>query len=147
MFNAKYPVARIASEVGSLEDAAKLFCSEKGGVQKTKNAIALWSADCVFGWDEFTHDVVARKNTLEAIFAGNEKGASFAYKLLDLLRNFDDVSSAPRLAYLLARSFEDASNEAKSKIDELYKWALDGDARRYFIAALEWHVYSMRKRS
>lgn len=147
MFNAKYPIARIASEVGRLEDAAKLFSVEKDGIQTTKNAIALWSADNVFAWDEFMHDVVERKDELEEAFADNEKGASFVYKLLDLLRSFDDVSSAPRLAYLLARSFEDASKEAKDKVNELYQWALDRDARRYFIAALEWYVYSMRKRS
>lgn len=146
MFDEKYPIARMASETGALEDAAKMHV-EAGpdGKERTKNAIALWTADNVFSWDDLANVVEPRMREIAAIFEGNGKGKAFIYKTISLLRHYDDVVSAPRLAYLLARSFEDSENR-----DELcrkfYAWASDNHERRCLVAALEWCVYSMRER-
>ena len=79
------------------------------------------------------------------VFNTCEKGKSFIYKMLDLLRTFDQVISAPRLAYLLARSFEE-SKEASKLARKFYDWATDEEQRRCLVAALEWYVYSIRER-
>lgn len=143
IFDEKYPVARMAAETGSLEDAAKLYIDPEG---RMKNAVALWSEQSVFSWDEFVDRVVPRMREMQNLFDGNEKGKAFIYKLIALLRSFDDVSSAPRLAYLLARSFEDEQVGGSEHSLQFYEWATDEQERRYLITALEWYVYSIRER-
>ena len=146
MFKDKYPLARMASLTGELEDIAKLHTRKtKDGDIVVKNAIALWRDEFVFGWDEFSEIVEPRVRKLAEIFARCEKGKAFIYKLVDLLRHFDDVASAPRLAYLLARSFEGAS-DSNHLCSTFYGWATDADQRSYLITALEWYIYSIRER-
>lgn len=145
MYGATYPIARMAKETGELEDAAKDH--PQGRKVKTKNAIALWSADTVFGWDEFIDVVVPRVQEVREMFEGNQKGSSFIYRLIALLRSFDSVASAPRLAYLLARSFEDDGSRGSESSRRLYGWAQDPHERRCLIAAMEWYVCSVREGS
>lgn len=144
MFDSKYPIARMAEEVGELEDAAKLYQNDTAQ-PPMKNAIALWSRDTVFSWGEFSAYVVPRYKDVEGFFDCNEKGKAFIYRFLSLLRNFDEVISKPRLAYLLARSFEDDKNVA-GICKKFYDWAEDPRERAYLIFALEWYVYSIRER-
>lgn len=145
MFDAKYPVARMARRTGELEDAAKLYRADDGS-GKTKDAVALWSEDNVFSWDDFEHIVIPRLNEVREAFEGNEKGKAFIYKLVSLLRNYDDAASAPRLAYLLARSFEKDGGGGNETSRKFYEQAQDGKQRRCLTAALEWYVYSIRER-
>lgn len=145
IFGDTYPIARMASETGDLEDRAKHY-SEKG-TGKTKNAIALWSAEHVFGWDEFIDSVEPRMRELGGMFESNQKGTAFIYRLIDLLRGFDSLASAPRLAYLLARSFEDDKAHGSDASRKLYEWAQDPTERRRLIVALEWYVLSIREGS
>ncbi len=145
MFDAKYPIARMAAETGELEDAAKMYVDEADPT-KRKNAVALWSDQAVFGWDELISVVMPRVQELKELFGQNEKGKAFIYKMISLLRNFDDVSSAPRLAYLLARSFEAGGENGSAACKRFYDWAWNKEERRCLVAALEWYVYSIRER-
>ncbi len=145
MFDAKYPIARMAEETGVLEDAAKMY-SSNDGTGRTKNAVALWSEQTVFAWEEFVDVVMPRMHEMQQVFDGNEKGKAFIYKLVALLRASDDAISAPRLAYLLARSFEDDKEHGEETCMKFYRWAMDEKEREYLIAALEWYVYSIRER-
>lgn len=147
MFDEKYPIARMAYEVGRLEDAAKKYERKNAeGKGSSKDAIALWSEDCVFGWEDLTEVVEPRMREVAAIFNRNEKGKAFVYKIIALLRDFDNVSSAPRLAYLLARSFEDDKDNADALCRRFYDWAMDDEQRRCLVAAMEWYVYRTRER-
>lgn len=147
MFADKYPIARMAYETGALEDAAKLHVRKgSDGKEITKDAVALWSENSVFSWGELADTVEPLKREVAHIFDRNEKGKAFVYKMVDLLRNYDDVASAPRLAYLLARSFEDDKRESAEACRRLYELATDGAQRRCLVAALEWYVYSIRER-
>lgn len=141
MFEETYPIANMASVTGTLEDAAKGYQSSRG----TKNAITMWSDKRVFSWDEFTGHVMPRMNELREMFQDNEKGSSFIYRIIALLRNYDDVASAPRLAYLLARSFEDDRTNGGEACAQLYDWAQDPIERKRLVAAMEWYVCSERK--
>lgn len=146
MFDEKYPIARMASETGALEDAAKLYIEEgRNGETRTKNAVALWSDKGVFSWDDMANIVEPRMREIANIFSDNDKGKAFIYKMVTLLRNYNDVISAPRLAYLLARSFE-GSNDRDDLCQKFYAWAADDRQRRCLVAALEWYVYSIRER-
>ena len=142
MFGPTYPIARMADETGELEDAAKDYESKDG---TKKNAIALWSPDSVFGWDEFINVVMPRVQEVRNMFEHNEKGNSFIYRLIDLLRNFDTVAAAPRLAYLLARSFENDQAHGSEACRQIYAWAQDERERRCLVAAMEWYVCSVRE--
>ena len=142
MFNETYPIARMAAETGDLEDAAKLYVSPDGS--STKNAVALWSEDTVYSWDEFTGEIAPLVQELSELFDSNEKGKAFIYRMIALLRSMDDPVSAPRLAYLLARSFED-KREGDAVSRRLFTLALDTQGRRRLVTALEWYVYSTRE--
>lgn len=143
MFDKTYPIARMASETGELEDAAKHYVG--GGAYSSKNAVALWTSENVFAWDEFIDVVMPQMHRVQAIFASNEKGTALIYQLVALLRNYDDVASAPRLAYLLARSFENDAEHGGDISRELYELARDTKERRCLLVALEWYVYSIRE--
>lgn len=143
MFDAKYPIASMAEETGALEDAAKLYVQPDNG--KTKNAIALWSQESVFGWEEFIQEVVPLEAKIHTFFDANEKGKAFIYSLVALLRDIRNPISLPRLAYLLARSFEDYA-DGKDNSRELFDLAMDKTKCRYLLVALEWYVYSVREK-
>ncbi|MDR2714359.1 MAG: type III-A CRISPR-associated protein Cas10/Csm1 [Coriobacteriales bacterium] len=145
MFDSKYPIARMASEVGELEDCAKQY-PNRVGATPTKDAIALWSTQAVFSWDEFIDNVQTKYNEVARLFDKNEKGKAFIYRLLDLLRNTEDEISFPRLAYLLAKSFEDDKEHGTEASRKIYDWASDKHERKYLVAAIEWYVYSIRER-
>ena len=145
MYSKTYPIARMAAETGSLEDSAKSYVEE--GTGKTKNAIALWRSELVFGWDEFVNVIEPRMRRIGSMFVENQKGTAFIYRLIDLLRSYDAVSSVPRIAYLLARSFEDDRKHGGDSSRQLYAWAQDPKERRRLVAALEWYVCSIREGS
>ncbi|OUO91766.1 type III-A CRISPR-associated protein Cas10/Csm1 [Gordonibacter sp. An230] len=138
MYDPRYPLARMASEVGELEDAAK---GHDG-----KNALAIWDKGNVFSWDEFEGGVCGKLGEIKSAFECNDKGKSFIYRLLDLLRDLDNPISVPRLAYLLARSFEDDKERGAEISKRFFEWALDEGERRCLVTALEWYVYSIRER-
>ena len=150
MFAPKFPIARMASETGNLEDAAKGHRS-KDAKKIEKNAIALWTDDAVFGWGEFG-EVSRRRELLANAFSGSDKGTAFIYRIIELLRNYDDAVSAPRLAYLLARSFEgdskkeDIAGQDGAFAKTIYEWSADKNERKKVICALEWYVCGSRER-
>lgn len=143
MFDEKYPIASMAEETGALEDAAKLYVQPDNG--KSKNAIAWWTQESVFSWEEFIQEVVPLEAKIHTLFDANEKGKAFIYRLVALLRDTQNPISLPRLAYLLARSFEDFDN-GKDNSRELFDLAMDKTKCRYLLVALEWYVYSVREK-
>ena len=144
IYNPKYPIARMALEVGDLVDAAKAY-SAVGSYTPTKNAIALWSDQNVFSWDEFVDKVKPRYDEIADDFHDNSKGGAFLHRLLEMLRYADDVISLPRLAFFLARSFEDDKEHGSDKSKKYYDWVTDDQERKYLIVALEWYLLSIRE--
>ena len=143
MFGEKYPIASMAAKTGELEDAAKGYTTDDG---KTKNAIALWSDRTVFNWNDFENLVIPKFEEIRELFDKNDKGKAFIYNLIALLRGSRNQVSLPRLAYLLARSFENGGEGADTSSMRLYAWATDVHERTALITALEWYVYSVREK-
>lgn len=144
MFEATYPIARMAAATGDLEDVAKLYRASDG--KTVKNAVTLWTEDCVYSWDDFTEGVLPLVEEVARMFADCEKGKAFLYRLIALLRTYDEVSSIPRLAYLLARSFEDQGTKGEESSRKLYEWAGDEEKRKQLITAMELYTYRTRER-
>ena len=144
IFKKKYPVVRMAEGAGLLEDAAKLYV-HPDDPRLTKDAVALWSDENVFSWDELYDKIRPLLAELEDVFENNQAGKSLIYKIVAQLRNYSDLISAPRLAYLLSRSFEgrqDGDKQAKW----MYEMAGSEQGRKRLSFALEWYVYSIRER-
>ncbi len=134
MFKAKYPVSKMAQETGILEELAK-----KGD----KNQITLWfeNEDRILFWDDLADYILGEKLKLvRQIFTSSEDhGKSFIYKLMNLLRNGDEINIA-KIAYLIARS--KLKDEYASK---LMKWSTDSFEKKDLIIALEYYIYEVRE--
>ena len=79
------------------------------------------------------------------------RGNSFLYNVLDLLRNSDEKINVARLIYLLSRLEPEQKNStlAQQKIykefsEKIYNWSRDGEQRKYLICALMIYVYLTR---
>ncbi|MFP3770531.1 type III-A CRISPR-associated protein Cas10/Csm1 [Enterococcus faecium] len=132
MFSPKYPVSKMAFESGILEDAAK---------QGEKNQVALWTQDKIYSWSILAEDILDEKLSLirDAFRSNSERGKSFIYKILVLLRNDEQINIA-RLAYLLARS-----NMSDIFSTQIFQWVQIPEEREQLITALEYYVYEIRE--
>ena len=144
-----YPVRLSAGLAAELEEEAK--------ATPGKNALALFEpggAHC-FRWEEFSEDVLNKKQTLDEFFGNkeNKRGNAFLYRLMELLR---DAQASPdrkiplaRYAYILAR-LEPREKKAAEKYrqfaDRMYDWSLKPDSRKSLITAIYLRVYENRKK-
>ncbi|MDT2808913.1 type III-A CRISPR-associated protein Cas10/Csm1 [Enterococcus asini] len=135
LYPPKYPVARMASEVGKLEDQAKTG---------EKDQITLWLKEKTYDWNVVEEDILGEKLQLiqQAFTSTSEHGKSFIYKIIELLRglNTGEQINVARLAYLLARS-----EIADSYSPPLFTWAQDPVQRERLVTALEYYVYEIRE--
>lgn len=145
IYPAKYPVSRLAYEVGDLEECAK----ENG-----KDSVTLFDNQFTFKWDTFIKEVYERKFKLIWDFFGeeNERGNSFLYHLLDLLKGIEacegkDINLA-RFAFLLAR-LEPKKGDMKQRYQgfayQMYEWTQNKEDVRQVIVAIYMYLYAVRK--
>lgn len=148
IFDDHYPIRAVAERTAELEDRAK---SEPG-----KNAVSFFDprADHTYRWDVFREKIWNEKaGLLKKFFAStSERGNSFLYQLLDLLRQSqaeDGRINLARYAYLLARLEPKRSspqwNDYREFADRMYRWALDKTERGQLITAIYLYVYENRK--
>lgn len=160
IFEPTYPIARMAAETAKLEAEAKQHQHEG----KSKNAISLFGleiaggqlrANHTYDWDTFENNVLGEKyNLINELLAGkDERGQSFLYKMLELLRQAEEESiNIARLAYLLARQEPpaDARQEQKDHYrqvaNSIYNWALNSEDRGQLITALIIYTYHKREK-
>ncbi|MGI6705940.1 MAG: type III-A CRISPR-associated protein Cas10/Csm1 [Clostridia bacterium] len=158
IFDAKYPISRMAKETEELERRAK----QHQDAGNPKNAISLFGLEMdnglltdrhTYSWDTFENKVLGEKYaTIRELFAaGGDYGNVFLYSILYLLREADeDKINIARLAYLLARreparNAPDALKEAyKAFTTRLYRWAMEPEDRRQLITAILLYIYTMR---
>ena len=117
MYQATMPINIVARRTNQLLQEAKLA---------GKHRVALFDSSMIFDVDEFINDVYYDKLVKIRQFFKKEsnRGKSFAYKLLSLLRsrNEEDRISFARLAYFLSRLEDDAEDtEAFQQFKELKK--------------------------
>ena len=144
LFPDKTPVSLMAEETGDLEGAAK---------DNDKDSISLFDKSYTFKFDQFIENVYRGK--LEQIRyyfnSQDERGKSFVYKLMELLRNYDRMNIA-RLAYYLTRLEDHTSKDKKEEFrtfkDLFFSWYTGSESeRKEAELALLLYVYEIRKDS
>jgi CRISPR-associated protein Csm1 len=150
LYPSKYPISIMAQETGKLEDAAKNIDG--------KNAVAIFSEDYVFHWEDFINNVVEEKlNCLKEFFTEfDERGKSFLYHMLDLLRrrNEEKINIA-RYAYILGRMApEQKKDETKADLQkknlyrnfsrQMYQWIRNEKDAKELEMAIYLFVYLKR---
>ena len=147
IFDEHFPIRISAGVTATLEERAK---AEPG-----KNSLVLFE-DCrehCYGWQVFREKVLGEKvKALEDFFKDNDdRGNSFLYKILELLRRSRQPGAGinlARYAYLLARQ-EPRKSDPKWKsyrsfADKMYGWALNREDKRQLITAIYIYVYENR---
>ncbi|WP_032799336.1 Cas10/Cmr2 second palm domain-containing protein, partial [Streptococcus sobrinus] len=145
LFADKTPVSIMAGLTGELEEAAK------GNKNHNKDSLALFDQHFVFDFDSFISEIYESKLPLIRSYFNqqDERGKSFAHRLLELIRSQEKIDIA-RLAYYLSR-MEDAAKDSqkdafKTFKTKFFKWATSGEeAKKQVEAALVLYIYESRK--
>ena len=147
IFDESFPIRAAAGVAAGLEAEAK--------AQPGKAALALFEAETghCYGWQELQNKVLGEKlRALENFFNDSaERGSSFLYKLLELLRRSQEPGGGinlARYAYLLARLEPKKSapnwKSYRDFADKMYGWALAREDKRQLITAIYIYVYLNR---
>lgn len=151
LFEEKFPIKSMAEITGNLEDYAKSNKYEINGEEKTKNSVCLFNKDNIYSWKDFEEKVLGEKlKLLQDYFTEiDERGKSFLYRVLNLLRDKEsDKLNIARLAYLLAR-LEPQNKNLKERHSEfskqIYRYARSEKDKRELITAIYIFVYLERR--
>ena len=144
LFPDKTPVSLMAEETGKLEGAAK---------DNDKDSISLFEKNYTLKFDQFIHNVYNGKlKSIRYYFnIQDERGKSFVYRLVELLRNYDRMNIA-RLAYYLTRLEDQTSKDKKEEFKEFkdlfFSWYTGSETeRKEAEIALLLYIYEIRKDS
>jgi len=144
LFPDKTPVSLMAEETGNLEGSAK---------DNDKDSISLFEKNYTLKFDQFIDNVYNGKlKSIRYYFnIQDERGKSFVYRLIELLRNYDRMNIA-RLAYYLTRLEDQTSKDKKEEFKEFkdlfFSWYTGSDnERKEAEIALLLYIYEIRKDS
>ena len=161
LFPDKTPVSLMAEETGKLEGAAK---------DNDKDSISLFKAGNILKLNQSFDNVDSERNYtlkfdqfIDNVYNGklksiryyfniqDERGKSFIYKLIELLRNYDRMNIA-WLAYYLTRLEDQTSKDKKEEFrkfkDLFFSWYKGSEnERREAEIALLLYIYEIRKDS
>ena len=144
VFPDKTPVSLMAQQTGNLEGAAK---------DNDKDSISIFDKDYTLKFDQFIDNVYRGKLELIRYYFNiqDERGKSFVYKLIELLRNYDRMNIA-RLAYYLTRLEDQTPKDKKEEFrkfkDLFFSWYTGSEnERKEAEIALLLYIYEIRKDS
>ncbi|HZJ83117.1 MAG TPA: type III-A CRISPR-associated protein Cas10/Csm1, partial [Clostridia bacterium] len=166
IYNHSYPISRMATEVGDLENAAKVKDEDKnkvtlfreGRVDEYNKTI---DEDWVLSWGQLpsftpqedeagtnisiTNSGIQEKlDMLNKTFKRDKQnGKAFLYKMLEFIRECQsDKINIARYAYLLRRAEERNKN---LDVTTFYKWIQDSNGRKELEVAITLYSYLTRK--
>lgn len=157
VYDDKYPVHVIADEVGDMEDKSKKLPGKNAitfmedGEEHTEADQVI--SDGTYSWKIFEDEVIGEKYRIIAEFfdGTDDRGNSFLYHLLELIRNQEEKINFARYVYLLAR-LEPEQKEGKEKIEayrrfsaNMFRWVQSEKNRRQLKTAIQMYVYSKRE--
>lgn len=169
IYDEKYPISVIANEVEKLEDKSKSLPEDKEKGFKGKSAITLLEdgeeheviladgtkrnvSDGTYHWDEFEKEVILEKFKIINDFfkTSEDKGNSFLYNLLDLIRNQKTKIFFARYVYLISR-MEPKGNGSKHDTYEKFskkmlQWIRNERDQRQLKTAIILYAYLHRER-
>lgn len=155
-----YPIAAIARETGDMESASKhlpgknavtLFeDGEKHIVSDEKGSCVI--SDGTYSWDELKNEVILEKyRTIEKVLGNTEnRGMSFLYHMLELIRNQKEKINFARFVYLLSKlETDDEELEQKKQYRDFSKkmiqWVQNEKDCRQLKTAINMYAYMQRK--
>ncbi len=149
IYDASFPINRMALETADLEDAAK----ELPG----KNAVSLFDESGRYSWKTFTEEVLADKYTVIHNYMSltEDRGKAFLYHILELLRGSEGRFNRARFVYYLSRMEPEGTAEDDRAADKkiyqdfsakMYQWSMTEEGRRQLISAIYLYVYMSRER-
>lgn len=156
IFEKTYPVTAIARETGEMETESKrlpgknavtLFMDENVHVIPGTQEKMISDGTC--SWDELEEEVIGEKyRALQEFFQkAEDRGITFLYRILELVRQQEDRINFARLVYLLAR-LEPEGEEAKIHYrrfsDRLCHWIRSEKDLRQLKTAIMLYVYMHR---
>ena len=126
IYEDSYPVSVIAEEVSEMEDRSKALPEQviEDMHFPEKNAVTVFEDGCyhhgisdgTYAWGEFEKEVLGEKfKTIYDFFENYEdRGKSFLYHILELIRNKGDKINFARFVYLMSR-LEPGEKDSKEK--------------------------------
>jgi CRISPR-associated protein Csm1 len=158
-----YPISASAREVADLEDASKhlpgknavtLFPDGERHSLQDEVGMTVSVNDGTYNWNTFEQKVVGEKyHSLDKFFtASDDRGNSFLYHLLALIRNRKEKIYFARYVYLLSRLEPDKEappeqiENYKEFSEKMYRWYLEETDCRELKTAMNLYAYLKRKR-
>lgn len=161
VYNSSYPIAAIAAETGEMEAESKRMPG--------KNAVTLLEdgerhlvengdddkeiSDGTYSWDELERGVVQEKyRILCDFFEGidEDRGMSFLYRMMELVRGHEDKINFARMMYLLSRLEPTEEGAQKEKYRQLsqkmYQWIQSDRDCRQLKTAINIYAYIHREK-
>ena len=154
IYDASYPISAIAEETGEMESKSK----ELPG----KNAVTLMEdgedhkeeekdiSDGTYSWMELKTKVIEEKyRTIQEFFGDiDERGMSFLYRMLELIRNQKEKINFARFIYLLSRLEPEEEGEKKEAYQKfsrkMYVWIQNEKDCRQLKTAINLYAYMHR---
>lgn len=109
--------------------------------------------DGTYPWDIFIKEVIEEKFRMLSEFfeTSEDRGNSFLYHLLDLVRNQEEKINVARYVYLLARmepgrkATKEQKENYKKFSRKMYEWRQEEKDRRQLKTAITLYAYTMRE--
>ena len=144
IYTASYPISAIAHEVAALEDSSKklpgknavtLFPDGEHHHITDKSNTVLRINDGTYSWPDFEQHVLEEKyQHIHQFFqTSDERGHSFLYRLLELIRGRSEKLNFARYVYLLSRLEPDGDKPEEQKnayqkfSSKMYQWYQNPD--------------------
>ena len=160
IYECSYPISAIAQETGDLESESKRM--------PQKNAVTLMSdgethiimvagkeekiSDGTYSWEELRTEVLEEKYRALQEFFGeiDERGMSFLYRMLELIRGQEERINFARFVYLLSRLEPTEEGEKKENYrkfsGKMCRWIQSEKDCRQLKTAINLYAYMNRKK-
>lgn len=166
IYECSYPIAAIAEETGRMEEESKKSPNKKSitlmedGEDHKVDELDKPLSDGTYEWDEFKNEVLEQKYRAVQEFFRNvdERGMSFLYRMLELIRNQDqnlkqdkkNKIEFARFLYLLSRLEPKEEGTQKEQYrrfaEKMYRWIQSEKDCRQLKTALNLYAYMHRER-
>ncbi len=160
IYQPRYPISAIASEVAGLEEDSKnkpgksaVTLLPDGQYHDLVNENRICSInDGTYSWREFEEEVIGEKYQVISRFFdySEDRGKNFMYHLLELIRQRKEKISFARYVYLLSRmeppkeALEEQKQSYREFSNKMYQWIKDEKDCRQLKTAINLYAYLKR---
>ena len=159
IYEDSYPISAIASETGDMESESKslpgknaVTLLEDGEMHEIQEGDGKTVSDGTYSWDELKQEVIGEKyRALQNFFEDTaDRGMTFLYRMLELIRNQKDKINFARFVYLLSRLEPVEEGEEKERYHQfskkMYVWIQSEKDCRQLKTAMNLYAYMHREK-